>query len=257
MTVPYSTLSHLIPRLPPAVRGEGATQVARMQRSGIRGDAALQATDPALHCISCGLRSRPTEPLRASRLAALTHLAQESLAQRSSAVPHFLILDRSLPVVPLGEPRDRDTPRRILECDIAGRASRRYRHGSKSALYKSVDWTDAQAQRRILPCRSLCCDHVACESELRRPQCGILQGRHTPNLHRQATPRLQRHNEWLPACRVGTTPVRHWRPARRDQPRRFRTVASASRAVFPPARSRIAARIACAASRVRSGVGSS
>jgi hypothetical protein len=47
------------------------------------------------------------------------------------------------------------------------------------------------------------------------------------------------------------------RPVQSIQPRRFRTAARASRAVFPPARCRIAVRIACAAPRARSNVGSS
>jgi hypothetical protein len=87
--------------------------------------------------------------------------------------------------------------------------------------------------------------------------CGKLQGRHRLHLPEQATPQPQRHNEWLPACRVGTMPARHWRPVQSVQPSRFRTAARAPRAVSPPACCRIAVRIACAAPRARSDVGSS
>lgn len=194
---------------------------------------------------------------RERRLTAFTRRWKGPLELHSSVVPRFSNLDRSLPVVLSGVLRGRGIPRQTLERDIAKRAAQRYRHGSKSTPCESVDRSDGQEQPRIWPCRTLHCGRVASESESRRLQCGKLQGRHRLHLPEQATPQPQPHNEWLPACRVGTMPARHWRPVQSIQPRRFRTAARASRAVSPPARCRIAARIACAAPRARSDAGSS
>ncbi len=194
---------------------------------------------------------------RERRPKAFTRRSRGPIELRSSVVPRFSNLDRSLRVVLSGALRGRGIPRQTPERDIARRAAQRYLHGSKSTPCESVDRPDAQERPRIWPCRILHCGRVASESESRRLQCGKLQGRHRLHLPEQATPQPQRHNEWLPACRVGTMPARHWRPVQNVQPSRFRTAARASRAVSPPARCRIAVRIACAAPRARSDVGSS
>jgi len=190
-------------------------------------------------------------------LTAFTRRSKGPLELHSSVVPRFSDLDRSLPVVLSGVLRGRGIPRQTLERDIARRAAQRYLHGSKSTPCESVDRSDGQEQPRIWPCRILHCGRVASESESRRLQCGKLQGRHRLHLPGQAIPQSKRHNEWQPACRVETMQAQHWRPVQSIQPRRFRTAERASRAVSPPARCRIAARIACAAPRARSNVGSS
>ena len=190
----------------------------------------------------------------------LTGFTRRSTAPRrlpSSVVPRFSILDRSSPEVLSSVLRGRGISRQTPKHDIARRAAQRHLHGSTSAPYESVDRSDGQELLRTWPCRILHCGRVASGSALRRPQYGRLQAPRTLHLLQQAVPQPQRHNEWLLACRVRTTPAQHWRRVQSAQPRRFRTVARASRAVSPLARCCIAERIACAAARARSDVGSS